>query len=457
MTITSAPLEEVEHTSANNASRDQPHYNEGAYSSRDSLSSDLSLYAGDVLNGSEYVHHRLRSPVGLPLGISIHHLPRTWRTTLLEVWLQSKGLIFVILSQFFGASMNLIAGVLETDGSHGKAMHPFQILFARMSLTAVASYLYMWYTKIRHPFGTRNLQLLLILRSIGGFFQVFGMYCSLLYIPLSEATVYTFLAPIIACYVYSYLVSNEPFNRKQQLAGIISLLGVVLVSQSFSAPSEDGSLSTDGFSPNTTVSISSDITQEPEPADSYHHILAIISALTGVLGAACSFVTIRWIGTRTHALVSVTYFTTVTTFISVLAVLAIPSVSFRLPGNLLEWTLLLGLGVAGFLLQYLMTVGLAYIPPLLPGQSNRKDRSSDHGSRATLMIYTQILFALFFDRMIWNRLPSLMSWLGSGLILSSAIYVGVVQERIKTSDNTQDSVYGLVITSHECLQDEAHE
>lgn len=42
-------------------------------------------------------------------------------------WLQSKGMLMVILSQFFGASMNVMTQMLEKDGSHGKAMHPFQV------------------------------------------------------------------------------------------------------------------------------------------------------------------------------------------------------------------------------------------------------------------------------------------------------------------------------------------
>jgi hypothetical protein len=53
-----------------------------------------------------------------------------------------------------------------------------QILFARMSITVVASTIYMWYTKTEHfPFGMREVRPLLIARGLFGFFGVFGMYC----------------------------------------------------------------------------------------------------------------------------------------------------------------------------------------------------------------------------------------------------------------------------------------
>lgn len=53
--------------------------------------------------------------------------PLTWRAKLQALWLQSKGMVFVMLSQFFGASMNVMTQVLEVNGSHGPAMHPFQV------------------------------------------------------------------------------------------------------------------------------------------------------------------------------------------------------------------------------------------------------------------------------------------------------------------------------------------
>ena len=42
-------------------------------------------------------------------------------------WSMNKGLIFVVLAQAFGALMSLTTRLLETEGSHGASMHPFQV------------------------------------------------------------------------------------------------------------------------------------------------------------------------------------------------------------------------------------------------------------------------------------------------------------------------------------------
>lgn len=51
--------------------------------------------------------------------------------------------------------------------------------------------------------------------------------------------------------------------------------------------------------------------------------------------------------------------------------------------------------------------------------------SHEKGNRATNMVYTNVLFALLFDRWVFGTVPGLWSLLGSGLILGSAIYVAV--------------------------------
>src|SRR5689334_3537696 len=106
-----------------------------------------------------------------------------------------------------------------------------------MGITVLFSSLYMWYTKTEHfPLGLKEVRSLLIARGLFGFFGVFGMYCellgivlfahtdcfsdSLLYLPLADATVITFLAPSLACWACSYLI-NEPFTRLEQIAAYI--------------------------------------------------------------------------------------------------------------------------------------------------------------------------------------------------------------------------------------------
>jgi hypothetical protein len=102
--------------------------------SSDSILSGLSLYGGTGHNFYNIFPNGrpiLRSPS--PGGSIDEHailqpsIPRTWRTMFWNVLLQSKGLLMVMLSQFFGASMNVMTQVLETPGSHGEALGPFQV------------------------------------------------------------------------------------------------------------------------------------------------------------------------------------------------------------------------------------------------------------------------------------------------------------------------------------------
>jgi hypothetical protein len=74
--------------------------------------------------------------------------------------------------------------------------------------------------------------------------------------------------------------------------------------------------------------------------------------------------------------------------------------------------MLLFLGVCGFVMQFMLTKGLA-----VGGRGE--------GGRATNMIYTNMLFALGLDKFVFGMSPGWWSLAGSGLILGSAIFVAV--------------------------------
>jgi hypothetical protein len=52
------------------------------------------------------------------------------------------------------------------------------------------------------------------------------------------------------------------------------------------------------------------------------------------------------------------------------------------------------------------------------------------------MVYTQMLFALGFDKVIFGTTPAPLSIIGSSLILGSAIYVAVHKEAAKPKEAT---------------------
>ncbi|KAL2073232.1 hypothetical protein VTL71DRAFT_10556 [Oculimacula yallundae] len=344
-------------------------------------------------------------------------IPRTWKESLWDFWAQNEGLFLVSFSQLFGALMNVTTRLLELEG---EGMHPFQILFARQGLTAIFCSLWMWYGKVPDfPLGEKGIRGLLVARSLTGFFGIFGMYYSLQYLPVADAVVITFLAPSVASYG-CYVFLREPFSRAAQYASLISLLGVVLIARPTSFFSSSNPIDNTPTAPSNSTTSPIDPTDPssfPIPTSS-QRLSAVIVAMIGVLGSAGAFTSIRWIGNRAHPLLSVNYFSIFCTLISILALsLARPlhlsnTLQFALPAGLRQWSMLIFLGVCGFVMQYLLTKGLA-----AGGRGN--------GARATNMIYTNMLFALALDKLVFNQSPGWWSLAGSGLILGSAVFVAL--------------------------------
>lgn len=88
---------------------------------------NLSLYAGNVSNGQNYGQTHPQTGPSTTSAPEAQPASRWKRSMVYRVWSQGKGMLMVILSQFFGSSMNVMTQLLERDGSHGKAMHPFQV------------------------------------------------------------------------------------------------------------------------------------------------------------------------------------------------------------------------------------------------------------------------------------------------------------------------------------------
>ena len=81
-------------------------------------------------------------------------------------------------------------------------------------------------------------------------------------------------------------------------------------------------------------------------------------------------------------------------------------------------------------MQFLLTAGLQH----------------EKGSRATNMVYTQMLFALAFDKIVWNTTPGAWGIAGSSLILGSALYVALLNnnnDNRKKKNNSQGRGEGV--------------
>ncbi|KAL3234518.1 hypothetical protein RNJ44_03280 [Nakaseomyces bracarensis] len=307
------------------------------------------------------------------------------------------GLLFLIVSQLFNSLMVVSTKVLELDREglepDEPSIQPLQILLVRMIITYIGTLVYMHINKqnIEHvPFGDPKVRPWLVLRGAMGFFGVFGMYFSLLYLTISDAVLITFLAPSVTI-ILAWLILREHFCRAEAIGSFISLTGVVLIVRpSFLFGDPQGN--------------SDDIAETMDPRK---RLIATLVALWGVVGISSVWIIIRYIGKRAHAIINVSYFSLITGLIALFGILFIPSVHFQTPRTLKQWLLFANLGVCGFCHQLLLTIGI------------QKERAG----RGTLMSYTNLIYAVFWDVLLFRHWPSFWSLCGMILITGSTLYV----------------------------------
>jgi drug/metabolite transporter (DMT)-like permease len=229
------------------------------------------------------------------------------------------------------------------------------------------------------------------------------------YLPLAEATVFRFLVPIVTAWVCSLLLGTI-FAWRELFAGILALVGVVIIAHPAAIFGDEANSTNAG----KTVG---DVTPT-------QRLIAVGISVLGVLGASGAYTMIRVIGDRAHALISVNYFALVSTVGSTLILLVTPKIGFVLPQSPYEWALLLLLGVLGFILQFLLTAGLQL----------------DKSSKATSMLYTQVVFALIFDWSIWGVLPGTWSIVGGLIVIASTLWSALQKSQKPVKDIPKTAV-----------------
>ncbi|KAK8122125.1 hypothetical protein PG984_010795 [Apiospora sp. TS-2023a] len=289
--------------------------------------------------------------------------------------------------------------------------HALQIIFVRMLATAILGSLYMWVKKVPDsPLGDRKVRGLLCLRGAAGFMGLSCSYYSLSYLNISDSTVISFLVPTVTAFI-CFIALREPFTINEASAGFIAFIGVLFIARpTFLFPADDV------VEPTATSALwlASETPKDggsgfvpPVVATPEERSLAVLLGVLGTFGAAAAYSTIRVIGKRAHSLVSVNYFAVLATVGSCLIILVHPDLEFKLPENAMQWFLLIAIGVAGFLLQFLLTEGL----------------QREKAGRATNLIYTQLVFALILERIVWGTTPSGWSLIGAALIIGAALWV----------------------------------
>ncbi|KAG5640858.1 hypothetical protein DXG03_006810 [Asterophora parasitica] len=328
-----------------------------------------------------------------------------WRASLSAVQGTLKnnaGLLLVMAAQAFFASMNVAVKKLN---SIDPPVSTFELIAVRMAITYVCSMVYMLCTKVPDPWlGPKGVRLLLVFRGFSGFFGLFGVYYSLQYLSLSDATVLTFLAPICTG-IAGAIFLKEKYTRKQAFAALFSLFGVVLIARPVF-------LFGNGDPENPQLGDSEKGTPE-------ERLIAVGFALLGVLGATGAYTSIRAIGKRAHPLHAMTSFSVQCVAVASVA-MVLQKTPFVVPTKV-EWlALLVMIGIFGFVAQILLTMGL----------------QREAAGRASIAVYSQVIFAGILERIFFNPTLSILSVIGTVIILSAAFFVVFTQDKRKTKTST---------------------
>lgn len=158
--------------------------------------------------------------------------------------------------------------------------------------------------------GPKDVRSLLIIRGITGFFGLSGVYLALQHLSVADASVLIFLTPLMTAVAGSVLL-KESYSTNQAVAGVCSLLGVVLITR---PPFLFGS---------TPVIPGGRHLAEGTPAE---RLAAVGACMISVLGNTGAYTSIRAIGKRAHPMHVMTFLSLWCTIISSLwmSVLNIP-------------------------------------------------------------------------------------------------------------------------------------
>ena len=304
--------------------------------------------------------------------------------------------------------------LLETNPKYEKKIQPLQILLFRMFVTYIGTLVYMYThrdTVPDVPFGAPSVRKWLVLRGLSGFCGVFGTYFSLMYLSISDSVLIGFLTPTITIFLAAWIL-KESLNRWEVVSSITSFIGVVLIIRPPFL-----------FGVETDTSIPGD-NQTVETKDSLKRTIATLVALFGTIGTSFVFIIIRFIGNRAHAIMSVSYFSLCTLIISLLGILILPGVEFLIPRSLKEWFLFFNLGFFGLWFQLLWNMGIQKEP----------------AGRGSLIMYTSMIYALFWDFVLYHHWPPLWSWCGMFLIIGStllALKLKMSKQQTVSQDTTE--------------------
>jgi len=223
------------------------------------------------------------------------------------------------------------------------------------------------------------------------FIGLAGMYISLGHLSLSDATMLTFLIPILTGFSGAIFL-KEALSSREMLSGLCSFFGVILIAR---PPFLFGRL-------------------EGDPSEGIlpkERMQSVAIGLLGVLGATGAYTLIRAIGKRAHTCHSIAFFAFNCVLGSTIGMVLF-NISPVIPKRITWLAMLFLIGILGQTSQTLLVMGL----------------QRETASRGSLAIYTSVVFAVTFEFLVFHKTPSVLSISGAAIIISSAVYISLIKK-----------------------------
>jgi drug/metabolite transporter (DMT)-like permease len=275
----------------------------------------------------------------------------------------SRGVLYMTASAFGFSAMGVLVKLASPRLPIG------EIVFARAVITLGIS-LAMVRRAGLSPWAAPRMPL--VFRGLLGFGGLAGYYIALDRLPLADATVLQNATPLLTGVLAWWLLA-EPIGWSTAVAIACGIAGVALI-----------------------VRPSGDVL---DPT-------GVVSALGGFACSSVAYVTVRRLSRTVHPLVIVLYFPLIATPLALPWMLA----SFVVPGPV-DLLLLVALAAATQVGQVFLTMTLAI----------------ESAGRPTSLNYLQVAFAMLWQLVVFDQVPTAWTLAGASLILGGTLLVAQVR------------------------------
>ena len=283
-----------------------------------------------------------------------------------------KGSIYIILSAFFFASMNVF---VRLSGD----LPSIQKTFFRNLIAAIFAFIILIRNKEDFHYHKKDLPFLLM-RSIFGTIGIVGNYYAVDHLLVSDASMLGKLAPFFVI-IFSSLFLKEKATNMQKLSIFIAFIGTLFVVKP---------------SMNFMININS------------------IVAIIGALGAGIAYTCVRQLGKQGVPGAKVVFFFSC---FSTLVVIPFIVMSYT-PMTIQQLLFLIGAGVMACGGQFSVTAAYMHAP----------------GRDISIYDYTQVLFAAILSFFVLNQVPDVYSIVGYIIIIGIAIISFIYQQKGEHQD-----------------------